>query len=159
MRTVASICTWLLLMLSYSLVAQQLDDSWTLTIAGQTVQANADGSFRIPNVTAADQFGPAGPGSRPDFESDDFVRLTGFSTKNGINRYVFSEPFKIRRGEVFRLSDSDLTFTFTPPLFPVSLRAVPDTPTLTVLRQTTQVRVTATLHDGTTRDATRRADW
>src|SRR5205814_5994930 len=94
----ASIClVWLVAFLCVEANAQ-LDETWTLTIAGQTVQANHDGSFRIPNVTAPDLFGAAGPGSRPDFLSDDPVRLTGFSTRNGINRYVFSEPFRIRRG-------------------------------------------------------------
>src|SRR5258706_15352058 len=67
----------------------QLNDSWTTTVNGQTIQVNPDGSFRIPNISAPDQFGPEGPGSRPDFLSDDFVRLTGSSTKDGVTRYVF----------------------------------------------------------------------
>src|SRR5439155_7357534 len=141
----------LLFALSQVELQAQLDETWTLTIAGQTVQANPDGSFRIPNVTAPDLFGAAGPGSRPDFLSDDPVRLTGFSTKNGVTHYVFSEPFRIRSGEVFSFSDEDLTFTDTPPLFPESILAVPDAPTLTALGQTTQMRVTATLHGGATR--------
>ncbi len=61
-----------LLGMALSAHAQSLDESWTLTVNGQTVVANPDGSFLIPNISAADSFGPAGPGSRPDFLSDDF---------------------------------------------------------------------------------------
>ncbi|MGE3310987.1 MAG: hypothetical protein AB7O66_13545, partial [Limisphaerales bacterium] len=140
-------------------IAQPLDQTWTLTVAGQTVQANADGSFRIPNVSAPDLFGANGPGSTPDFLSDDFVRLTGFSTKNGRTRYVFTDPFQIRQGQAFRLTDADLTFTDTPPALPEALRAVPDAPTLTRLGQTTRLRVTAGFPGGSTRDVSRRVDW
>ena len=42
----------------------QLDETWTVTVAGQTVQVNPDGSFAIPNVAAPDLFGPGGPGRR-----------------------------------------------------------------------------------------------
>ena len=34
--------------------AQQLDETWTLTVNGQSVQADDDGSFRIPGITAPD---------------------------------------------------------------------------------------------------------
>ncbi len=40
-----------------------LDETWTVTVNGQSVQVNPDGSFTIPNVSAADQFGPGGPGA------------------------------------------------------------------------------------------------
>ena len=39
-------------------LAQQLDETWTVIIDGQTVQVNPNGSFRVPNVAAADQLGP-----------------------------------------------------------------------------------------------------
>src|SRR6266481_7683329 len=54
--------------------AQSLDQSWTVAVNGQTVQVNSNGTFVIPNVSAADQFGLGGPGTAPDFLSDDFVR-------------------------------------------------------------------------------------
>jgi len=73
--------------------AQQLDQTWTLTINGQTVQASPDGSFLIPNISAPDQFGPNGPGTRPDFVSDDYVRVIGHSMAGGRNRYAFSDFF------------------------------------------------------------------
>lgn len=51
-----------------------LSSDWTLTAGGQSVQPSTFGSFIIPNVSAADQFGSSGPGSAPDFLSDDFLR-------------------------------------------------------------------------------------
>lgn len=134
-----------------------LDETWTLSVAGQTVQVNPDGSFQIPNIAAPDQFGAGGPGTRPDFLSDDFLRLIGFSTVDGVTRYVFSEPFQIRQGEPYVISD--LTLTLTPPPFPESIRAIPDVPTLTQIGETTQLRVTGTLIDGSTMDLTPRTAW
>ena len=60
--------------------AQQLDEGWTLSAGGRRVQANADGSFQILNIPAPDRFGPGGPGTAPDFVSDDFVRVVGYKT-------------------------------------------------------------------------------
>ena len=62
----------------------QLDETWTVSVNGQTVQVNSDGSFRIPNIPAPDQFGVSGPGSPPDFLSDDFLRVVGVSTAGGV---------------------------------------------------------------------------
>ncbi|HVR36440.1 MAG TPA: carboxypeptidase regulatory-like domain-containing protein [Methylomirabilota bacterium] len=150
-----------LLILALGLVSMPaqvvLDDTWTLSVAGQTVQVNPDGSFLIPNIAAPDQFGPGGPGTRPDFLSDDFLRVVGFSTVDGVTRYVFSEPFQIRQGEPFVVTN--LTLTLTPPPFPEAIRAVPDEPTLTQIGQTTQVRVTGTLIGGSLMDLTPRTAW
>ena len=73
----------------------QLDETWTVSVNGQTVQVNSDGSFRIPNIAAPDQFGAQGPGSAPDFLSDDFLRVFGVSTAGGVTRYATSESFQI----------------------------------------------------------------
>ena len=81
----------------------QLDETWTVSVNGQTVQVNSDGSFRIPNIPAPDQFGVSGPGSPPDFLSDDFLRVVGVSTAGGVTRYVVSEPFQFSQGESFNL--------------------------------------------------------
>jgi hypothetical protein len=134
-----------------------LDETWTLSVAGQTVQVNPDGSFVISNIAAPDQFGPGGPGTRPDFLSDDFLRLIGFSTVDGVTRYVFSEPFQIQQGEPFVITE--LTFTLTPPPFPESIRVVPEIPTLTEIGETTQLTVTGTLIDGSQMDLTPRTSW
>ena len=81
-------------MLCYAASARaQLDETWTVTVNGQRVQVNPDGTFFIPNIPAADLFGPDGPGTIPDFLSDDFVRVIGSSTVNGMTRWVFNDPF------------------------------------------------------------------
>ncbi|HEY6565517.1 MAG TPA: Ig-like domain-containing protein, partial [Pirellulaceae bacterium] len=95
-----------------------LDASWQVQVSGQTVQVNSDGSFTIPNVSAPDLFGPGGPGTAPDFLSDDFVRLTGQGTILGKTYYVFSEPFQFRARQTFMVDN--LTFTPFPPLLPES---------------------------------------
>jgi hypothetical protein len=101
--------------------------------------------------------GLGGPGSSPDFLSDDFTRLTGTSTKDGVTRYVVSERFQISRGQTYAIGE--LSFSDIPPPVPESLRAVLDQPTLTALGQTTQLRVTATLADGSTLDVTPRSRY
>lgn len=135
---------------------QELDETWTVTVAGQAVQVNADGTFFIPNIAAPDQFGLGGPGTAPDFLSDNFVRLTGFSTAFTPTLYVFSAPFQIAQGEVFTVSG--LTFTANPPRLIQSLLAIPDLPTLTAIGQKTRVRVTAFLGDGAAVDVTSRTE-
>ena len=136
--------------------AQQLDETWTVTAAGQTVQVNPDGSFRIPNISAADQFGPGGPGTAPDFMSDDVVRVFGISTANGVTRYAFSEPFQFRQGETFIVGD--LTITEHPPPIPTDIRV--STPAAVIeAGQTTQLTVTGTLPDGSDLDVTNRDRW
>src|SRR5262245_46763648 len=99
--------------------AQRLDDSWTATVNGRTVQVNSDGSFHLPNIAAPDDFGVDGPGSLRDFVSDDLVRLIAHSTRGGTNRYAYSEYFRVRQGETNRISA--LFFTNAPPPVPESI--------------------------------------
>ncbi len=137
--------------------AAQLDPSWTVTVNGQNVQVNPDGTFRIPNVSAADQFGPGGPGTRPDFLSDDFLRLTGVSTAGGVTRYLFSQPFQIRQGQQFVVTG--LTFTTSaPPPVPAAIRLSAASPVVQV-DESEQLTVTATLANGSQQDVTPRASW
>ena len=140
-----------------AVIAAQLDQDWTVTINGQTVVPNADGSFRISNVSAADLFGPGGPGTPPDFVSDDAVRVLGISNAGGMTRYAFSEPFRLVSGESFRIGD--LTFTDIPPPVPQSLTITFDSKTLTEVGEETQARVFATLGDGSVMDVTQRKAW
>lgn len=98
--------------------AQVLDGSWTVTVNGQTVPVGPAGDFRIPNVAAADQFGPDGT-RPPDFLSDDFISVVGRSVVDGRTRYAVSEPFQIRSGETFPLEN--LTIIEIPPLVPSAL--------------------------------------
>jgi alpha-tubulin suppressor-like RCC1 family protein len=134
-----------------------IESSWTVTVNGQTIRPNPYGTFTVPNISAPDQFGPDGPGTVPDFVSDDYVRLTGRNTAGGTNRYVFSEFFQIRQGET--VSITNLTFTDIPPRKPESITAAAEQPTLTALGQTTRVRVTASFADGSTNDVSARTSW
>ena len=127
-------------------IGQPLDDTWRVTVGGQTVQVNPDGSFLIPNITAPDLFGPSGPGSPPDFLSDDFLRLVGVREFEGTTRYCFSEPFQIRTGETFVVED--LTFTDVPPPLPRFLRLTIDPPVVNLLNTSVQALTTAVIQDG-----------
>ncbi len=126
----------------------QLNETCVVTVGGQVIQVNPDGSFSIANIAAPDLFGPGGPGTRPDFLSDDPVRLTGTCTSGDITIYVVSECFRITQGEGFVVGN--LTLSLTPPLTIEAIRAEPLVPTLTKPGQTTDVVVTATLSDGST---------
>jgi hypothetical protein len=138
---------------------QPLDETWTISVGAETVEVSPDGSFTLPNISAPDDFGPNGPGTRPDFLSDDYVRLTGYSTASGETVYVWTEPFRLKQGEPIYIFDSDLTFSTTPPPVPISLLAVPDAITLTSIAETTQVHVTAFLADGTEKDASNASEY
>ena len=131
--------------------------SFTFTVDGQSISANELASYELKNISAPDLFGSGGPGTPPDFISDDYVRVVGVSTIGDTNRYAFSERFQIQRGQTYSISN--LTFTDTPPRKPDMLAAAPDALTLTALGQTTQVRVTATFVDRTTGDVTPASSW
>jgi hypothetical protein len=133
-------------------LADKLDSSWVLSVSGQSVRADGDGSFTVPNVSAPDLFGPGGPGTVPDFLSDEPMRVTGYSIRNGKTRFVASECFRIRQRETFVIDS--LTFSDTPPRAIDAVRVEAQTPVLTNLGQTTQLRVLATFSDGTMEDVT-----
>src|SRR5262245_45506000 len=130
---------------------------WVLRIGGQVVNVNADGSFIIPNIQAPDQFGPGGPGTRPDCLSDDFYRVIGTSTKNGLTLYAYTEYFQIAQGKVY--IPTNWTLTYLPPPMPESIRAIPDKPALTEINATTQVHVIGTLADGSLLDISSAEQW
>lgn len=130
----------------------KMDGTWTVTVNGQTVQVEPDGSFVIPNVSAPDQFGAGGPGTAPDFKSDDFLRVIGISTVDGVTRYAYSEQFRFEAGQQF--SVGQMTITDTAPPFPQSIVATPDDLVLNTAGQTTVVQVIGTLLDGSELDVT-----
>lgn len=164
---------WVLVLTPWFCVAQ-LDDTWTVSINGQTARVRADGTFFIPNISAPDRFGPGGPGTAPDFFSDNCLRVIGSSTVNGVTRWVTSEPFvfqevcpggastcspRLRRPTTFLIGD--LTISESPPSIPVGLDlgvAAGQPGTLTMLGQTTQLQVLATMSDGSIRDLTAETD-
>ncbi|MBK8100107.1 MAG: carboxypeptidase regulatory-like domain-containing protein [Planctomycetes bacterium] len=146
--------------LVHQVSAQQalLDASWTVTVNGQQAQVNGNGTVLIPNVAAADQFGVGGPGTSPDFLSDDFLQLLGTRVRNGVTEYAFSERFQIRRGVPYRIRD--LTITSTPPPTVVSLDLTIANPVLSgALGQTTQLTTIALVNGGTFVDVTPRTSW
>ncbi|WP_419192184.1 IgGFc-binding protein [Engelhardtia mirabilis] len=138
------------------LEAQQLDETWTLTVNGQAAQVNPDGTFEIPNVSAADEYGAGGPGTAPDFLSDEFLRLTGVSTVNGVATYVFSEFFQIAQNQAYAVFP--LTFTGDPPPLPVSLSMALESSSLAV-DEGTRALVYAALADGSVVDVSLSTEW
>ena len=134
----------------------QLDDSWTVSINGQSVQVARDGSFRISNIAVPDNFGSGGPGTPRDFLGDDFVRLTGISTANGVTRYALSEPFQIDLNSP--VTPDGIVIRETPPPFPESLR-IDSLGRVVALGETLQLTVTGVLSDETEEDVTPEASW
>jgi hypothetical protein len=140
-------------------VHAQLDGlNWTFRVNGQAVNVNDDGTLMIPNISAPDLFGPGGPGTVPDFISDDFVRVIGFSDNTGgVPLYAFSEWFRIRQGADYRLTN--WTFTAVPPIMPEAIHARPELATITNLLSRPRVIVTGTLADGSEVDVTGAENW
>ena len=122
----------------------------------RSVTVGPDGHFHLPNLSAPDLFGSDGPGSRPDFVSDDYVRVIGQRAKGETNRYAFSEFFQIHQGQTVTIKD--LTFTNIPPRKPESL-AIVCTNRIIRLGQNTPLTVLARFTDGATTDVTPKASW
>lgn len=157
-KTVRGLVMALALLVLSPAAAATLDFSdWTLRIAGQVVNVNPDGSFLIPNISAPDQFGPDGPGTVPDFLSDDFLRIIGTSTKNGITLYSYTEFFRLRQGQTY--TPTNWTITAVPPPIPESIRATPSKPALTQLEEEAQMTVIGTMADGSTMDLSSGELW
>jgi hypothetical protein len=101
-------------------VCGEPDTPALILVNGQVATANPDGSFRVDNVAAPDAFGPDGPGSTPDFQSDDFVRAVAVFTRGCKTYYAASAPFQFRQGETFRIDRMEVSET--PPPVPQSIR-------------------------------------
>jgi alpha-tubulin suppressor-like RCC1 family protein len=133
-----------------------IDGQWRFSINGQQQVVAQPYQMRISNIASPDLFGLEGPGSSPDFISDDFVRVIGQSTMGGTNQYVYSEFLKIRQGETTHITN--LTFTSIPPRQPESLEIGAPARTLRV-GSTNDLRVIAQYADGTTNNVSRRTMW
>lgn len=123
---------------------------WTFSAAGQTITAERDGQFILPNVNAADVFGSAGPGSPPDSVADEPLRVIATAQVEGHTWFAFSEPLTLRTNSVLRVRD--LSITDTPPRSVHRLRLQPDDGAgniLTALDQTLQMESIGDLTDGT----------
>jgi hypothetical protein len=145
------------LVLAQQPCSAQLDETWTVEVNGQTVTVDANGRFFVPNVAAADQFGPGGPGSAPDFLSDDFLRLTGVGLIHGVPHYALSDFFQVAQGQVF--SVGQLFITDQPPPSVELLQLTAELVTLTELGLSSQLTALATLGDGSVLDVTPRTSF
>ncbi|MBI2422816.1 MAG: Ig-like domain-containing protein [Candidatus Hydrogenedentes bacterium] len=136
--------------------AFRFDETWLFEINGQTVQAGPGGAFRISNITAPDDFGEEGQGSPRDGLSDAFLRVTGTSVAGGQTRYAYSNPFQIDQNQ--GLVIPNLMMSDTPP--PVPSRITLQAPVSLIMSGATlQLGLTATLPDGSTTDASSRAQF
>lgn len=154
------------LILSNDSFGEPLDSSWLVEVNGQVVPVNDNGEFRIPNITTPDQFGENGSGTAPDFISDDFFRLSGRKIGNSKARYVWSQPFQIRNGQISTIRDADLTFSDTPLVEPEFIRVTAPKTLLRMVGETVQLTTTAIFPDTTsdladnpTGDVTQRAKF
>lgn len=93
----------------------------TVTVAGQSVQANADGYFLVQNVPA----------------NGSVVRATATCTLAGVTLYGTSEFFRVVQNETFTLQG--LEFSPFPPPSLVSLTSTASPPTITDPDGTSQV--------------------
>ncbi|MEN9508601.1 MAG: hypothetical protein RLZZ621_1164, partial [Gemmatimonadota bacterium] len=129
---------------------------WTYQVAGRTITAIGANGFIIPNVTAADQWGPDGPGSPPDFLGDDVIRVVGTAVVNGQTRYAISEPFRMTGDGIVSLGE--FIETDLPPLLPAAISLV--APSSSVAVGSTMALLTRALQsDGTIVDATPATSW
>ena len=145
-------------MTSAGSAAQELDETWTVTVDGLSVLADPDGTFRIANVVGLDQFGAGGPGSPPDGLIDALVRIVATRPTPAGLEQAFSEPFQVPVGGVHLVDPDDLTFFSAPPL-PVSLSLAAGQPVLGSVGATTQVTTLATQSSGAIVDVTAPSQW
>lgn len=137
-------------------IPPRLNENAIVSVGGVVVQPDVFGRFEMPNLAAQDLFGAAGPGSAPDFLSDDALRVTVVIPSGDRNYYAFSEAFRIRQGETYQLQA--LTFTETPPPLPASLRVTVGMPTIRI-DESTGVTTIARLGDGSDQDVSAATDW
>ena len=131
--------------------------SWQVSVGNGGLSTRYLSNFTVSNVSSPDLFGVDGPGTSPDFLSDDFLRIRAVRAERGLTEYAFSEVFQIRQGETY--SVGNLTFTDSPPLtnHSLDLTAIPSV--LTAVGENAQLATTALLSDGTTKDVTPRTEW
>ena len=114
----------------------QLDEHCTISILNRTARVKADGSWRIDNVPA--NFGR--------------VRARATCTEDGVTRSGQSGFLTIQRNQLTGF-ESHIPLTVVDPI-PASLAVTASPARLTEVGATAQLRVTATLPNGSTRDVT-----
>jgi hypothetical protein len=125
-----------------------LGEDWIVTVNGHTAPVDAAGVFTVSNIAAPDQFGPGGPGSPPDFVSDDTFRAVGVGKVDGEIRYAYSAPFHVSGNQTFLVSD--LVLSEVPPPLPIEVTLTIPMPTLTSFGETRQATLTGLLLDEVT---------
>ncbi|MEM9066595.1 MAG: hypothetical protein AAGB51_14040 [Planctomycetota bacterium] len=138
------------------------DLEWEIRVGAQIIVDDLQRGIGLRNIAAPDVFGAGGPGTAPDFLSDDFLRLTARATDGERTFFAFSSPFQFSQSQSLVLSD--LVVTDSPPPLPDFLVTfpAPGQPVSTVLNeigQTLQLSTTAILGDGTMQDVTNRTEW
>ena len=114
-----------LLLLGWQLSMAQLNENCVVSVLNRNVQANADGSWVLPNVPA--NFGT--------------VRARATCVQNGVTTYGESLPFALGGNQTLNLPHITLGPTTQ---IPTSLRVSVPSATLTSVGATTQVRAMAT---------------
>ncbi|MFN0056971.1 MAG: hypothetical protein ACKVX7_00810 [Planctomycetota bacterium] len=131
-----------------------LDETWQVVVNGQSAQIGTHGTYKVRNVSAPDQFGPSGPGSPPDFVSDDCVRAIATKTVGGVSYYATSSPFRIAQGQTIDVQG--MTVSTDPPPIPESLKfsRLPGTPSYGIIEvgDTAQLELLGELADGSLAD-------
>jgi formylglycine-generating enzyme required for sulfatase activity len=120
------------------------DEPAVVSVNGQQVTTDMDGSFTVANIAAPDLFGAGGPGTPPDFLGDDPFRALAAFTRGCRTYYAWSEPFRIRRGET--AIAGELTVSEDPPPLPERIAMTLPSATLAA-GETAQLTVTGTLGD------------
>lgn len=134
-----------------------LDPEFVITLFanGQAYRVEDDGVYCIFNITAPDEFGPGGPGTRPDFKADEKISLVGVGVGKGARKgeikYYTSTPFYVVQNAVVNINS--FSSGATPPSFPKELRLVADPVTFPPVA-TSQVTTTAIYYDDTQKDVT-----
>ena len=127
---------WLMLLATASTAFAQLDEDCTVSILNRTAQVKPDGSWRIDNIPAG--FGP--------------VRARATCVRDGVTLSGESELFVIQVNAVTGFN-ANIVLGHTTPI-PRSLTITAPLFTLTQTSQTSQLTVTATYNDGTTKNVT-----
>src|SRR5690606_5748587 len=97
----------------------------TLFANGQAYRVDEDGVYCIFNITAPDQFGSGGPGTPPDFISDERISVFGVgigrrgTPQAGEIKYYTSDPFYVRADE--EITINSFSSGSAPPPFPKEL--------------------------------------
>jgi hypothetical protein len=125
----------MLLLFAVQSALAQLNEHCVVSILNRTVQVNPDGSWLLPNVPA--NFGQ--------------VRARATCVQNGVTTSGESDFFALSTNGIVNLPEVILGTT-TP--IPRSLSIMSEGGTLTTAGQTSQLAVTATYPDGSTRDVT-----